>query len=135
MARPEFKVTDALRRRVAIAAGSGRLTHEEIAIGLGIARETLEKHFEEELSIGAYERRLDVIEAMYDSAAKGNITSARAYLENAPRAAAPPASADSPEPKPAAVGKKQQANVDATTAAAGTDWEDLLRRAPTTPSQ
>lgn len=124
MARPEFKVTPEMRRRVAVAAGSGRMSHEEIAIGLGIARNTLEKHFEAELSNGAYECRLEVLEGMHKAAMTGNITAQRAYLEQTPRVAAPPL--PEPEEKPVPIGKKQQANVDAVTAARGTDWEQLL---------
>lgn len=123
MARPEFQVTDELRRRVAIAAGSGTMTHEEIAIGLGISRPTLEKHFELELAEGAYAKRLEVLEALHAAALKGNVTAAREYLTRSPRASP----TKPPEEKPAKVGKKEQANLDARTAADGTEWQDLLK--------
>lgn len=121
--RPEYQPTAAARRRVSIAAGGG-MPHEEIAIGLGISRNTLEKHFQEELSVVANERRLEVIGAMHRSALKGNVAAQKAYLAMTPAPAAPPA-----EEKPE--GKKAQAQADAVTAQAGTEWADLLPAAPT----
>lgn len=122
MGRPEFKVSEALRRRVAIAAGGG-MSHEEIAIAIGIDRNTLKKHFEAELSTGAFACRIEVLEAMHAAAGKGNVTAQRAYLERDPELAAPPAPVDQPEP---VLGKKEQAQADAKTAARGTTWDSLL---------
>lgn len=122
MARPQFKPTPAQRRKVAIAAGGG-MSHEEIALGLGISRPTLEKHFERELSVGAYEKRLEVLVAMHACAKKGNVAAQKAYAALSPQIASPPAE----KPK----GKKEQAQEDAKTAAAGTDWESLLPRGVT----
>lgn len=129
MARPTYKPTAADRRKVAIAAGAG-LSHEEIAIGLGIARNTLEKHFEAELSHGAYAKRLEVLMAMHAAAKRGNVAAQKAYTSlPMPRAAATPLPADeagAPKTKAAAKGKKEQAHADAIGAQAGTDWQDLL---------
>lgn len=126
MARPPFQPTDDQRKTVSIAAGSGEMSHEEIAIGLGIDRKTLEKHFEAELSEGAYKRRLEVLEAMHGAALKGNVAAQKAYL------AATPAAAPTPE-KSVQAGKKEQAKADAASAAEGTDWHDLLPRPGTVP--
>lgn len=115
--RPPFKPTPAQRRKVAIAAAGG-MAHEEIAVALGICRNTLTKHFEKELSVGAHQKRMDVLEAMARAALKGNVAAAKAFLANTPGLAAPPV-----EPP---VGKKEQANLDAKTAAAGTEWDDLI---------
>ncbi len=123
--RPEYAPTKAIRKRVAIAAGAG-MSHEEIAIGLGISRPTLEKHFEYELSHGAYAKRLEVLEAMHKAAAKGNVSAAREYLSVSPRASAPPP-APVEEGEPPALGKKDQAKADAKTAGAGTEWGELLK--------
>lgn len=109
------------------------MLHEEIAIALGISPPTLRKHFELELSTGALQRRMGVIQAMYDLAIKGNVAAQRAYMATTPMPAAPP-TADPDPVKPAEpLGKKAQANVDAVTAQVGTDWESLLR--PTGPVQ
>lgn len=117
--RPRFKPTPAQRRKVSIAAGAG-MAHEEIALGLGIARNTLEKYFEQELSVGAYSRRLEVLDAMHRTAVKGNVAAQKAYVALTPAVAVPPV----PEGKPQ--GKKDQAQAAATGAQAGTEWEDLL---------
>lgn len=127
--RPEYKPTGAVRLKVSIAAGGG-MPHEEIAIGLGISRNTLEKHFQHELSVGANERRLEVLEAMHKAATKrgkGNVAAQKAYLAMTPAAVAPPLPK---EPKPEPLGKKEQANVDAKTAQEGTAWSELLPRPP-----
>lgn len=120
--RPSFKVTPAMRKKVSIAAGGG-MTHNEIATGLGISVPTLEKHFREELSVGAYSRRLDVLEAMYKAARGGNVAAQKAYSAFSPASTAQPLPAvDGEKPK----GKKDQAQADAQGAQAGTDWADLL---------
>jgi hypothetical protein len=106
------------------------MSHEEIAIGLGISRNTLEKHFEAELSHGAYAKRLEVLVAMHAAAKRGNVAAQKAYTAMPPpRAAATPLPADEPAAgtaKTPAKGKKEQAHADAMTAQAGTDWQDLL---------
>lgn len=129
----EFKPTDAMREQVAIAAGSGRMTQEEIAIALGISPPTLRKHFERELAEGAYAKRLEALQALHAAAAKGNVSAIREYLEESPRIAVP-SSLDAPE-VPAAEGpkgKKERAQADAKTAQVGTGWDGLLP-GPTTP--
>lgn len=131
--RPEYRPTPQTRRRVAIAAGAG-MSHEQIAIALEISRQTLAKHFERELSIGAYRKRMDVVEALHKAANKGSVAAAKAYMALTPAAAAPPVPKgdEAPkEPKPVVLGKKEQAQADATTAQVGTDWETLLPPAAT----
>jgi hypothetical protein len=126
MARPAFQPTAALRKKVSICAGGG-MSHEELALALGISRPTLEKHFALELSVGAYQRRAEVLSAIHRAALKGNITAAREFLKLDPQLAAPPAPAPAPATKAAApLGKKDQAKQDATTAHIGTEWGALL---------
>jgi len=127
--RPEFKVTDALRRQVAIAAGGG-MSHEEIAIAVGCSRNTLEKHFEAELSEGALKRRFDVMQALYRAATgkakRVNVTAAKLYLATPAAAAPPPAKPQEGDAAKEKLGKKEQAERDARKAAEGTQWGDLL---------
>jgi hypothetical protein len=116
-----------MRQRVAVAAGGG-MAHEEIALALGIARNTLEKHFEHELTIGAYAKRLEVLEALRRAAKRGNVAAARLYMQVEPRSACPPQMPPAKEyGETEKVGKKAQANAEALTAQNGTDWETLLR--------
>lgn len=121
------------------------MTQEEIAIGLGISKPTLAKHYERELSVGAYERRIEVLEALHAGGVKGNASAARQYLSGIPEAAPPPIEVGAPAPEnvqpdqgaapemlaPPKLGKKEQAKVDARSAQDGTDWADLLPRRST----
>ncbi len=150
-----------MRKQVAVAAGAG-MSHEEISIALGISRNTLEKHFKTELSIGSLERRMEIVTALHAAARKGNVAAMKAYLAFTPTAALPPvgvgerrtkaAAAQRQQPgtppplaqpgaedgmvQPAALvlGKKDQAQLDAKTAHVGSDWGDILR-APDGPMQ
>lgn len=117
--RPAFKPTSVQRRMVINAAASG-MSHEEIAIALGVSRNTLEKHFEKEVSTGALRRRMEVMDAMARTALKGNVAAQKAFLAKVPSLAAPPVAPEKP------MGKKEQANADAVGAQAGTGWEALL---------
>lgn len=99
------------------------MSHQEIALGIGIDRGTLEKYFGAELSHGAYAKRLDTVVAMHTAALKGNVAAQKAYLALEPGLAAPPEKPAKEEP----LGKKDQQNKDATTAHIGTDWEDDLK--------
>lgn len=106
------------------------MSHEQIAIGLGIARNTLEKHFEAELSAGAYSKRIEVLLSLHRAAKKGSSSAAKAYLAAEPALAAPPIPKEPGDAKPTAkLGKKEQAAADAVTAAAGTTWDSLLPKA------
>lgn len=120
--RPAHSPTAATRRKVTNAAAGG-MAHEEIAIALGVCRNTLQKHYEHELSTGALNRRAEVLDAMARTALKGNVSAQKAFLALSPTFAAPPASAAE---KPEKLGKKEQAEKDATTAPAGTEWGDLI---------
>ncbi len=110
------------------------MRHVDIATALGISRETLEKYFEAELSAGALERRMEVLQALHAAAKRGSSSAARAYLQHEATPAVPPApQPDAASPKAEPLGKKAQAQADAVTAARGTDWDNLL--APAGPVQ
>lgn len=117
--RPAHKPTPLTRRKVTNAAAGG-MSHEEIAIALGLHRHTLEKHYAAELSSGALGRRMEVLDAMARTALKGNVSAQKSFLAMTPALAAPPVEPEKPK------GKKEQAAADAVTAAKGTDWADLL---------
>lgn len=97
------------------------MTHEDIALAIGISRPTLDKHYAAELSAGAAARRVEVLESLFRAATKkGSSSAAKAYLAHAPEVAAPPL--EKPEPQ----GKKAKANEDAKTAQKDTGWDGLL---------
>ena len=132
--RPPFKPTAAQRRQVSIAAGGG-MSHESIALVLGVSRNTLEKHFEAELCGGAYQRRFEALQGLHAAAKRGNVSAVKAYLAGTPQFVPPPAAVgDAPAaetPKPAAVkvapkGKKEAQAEAARTVQQGTVWADLL---------
>jgi len=118
------------------------MRHVDIAIALGISRETLEKHYEVELSIGSNQRRMEALYGLYQAAKRGNAAAVKAYLALTPEVSVPPvgvgetrpqatvpvaATPATPAGKPATVlGKKEQAQADAVTAGRGTGWDDLL---------
>ena len=101
------------------------MSHEEIAIALGISRNTLEKHFADQLATAAYQRRMEVLDAMHKAAKGGNVAAQKAYLSTSPWLSAPPAPAPAEAPAPKR-GKKEQQADDAVTAAQGTGWDELL---------
>lgn len=131
--RPAVTPTAAQRRRVSIAAGGG-MSHEAIALAMGLSRNTLEKHFVAELSGGAYARRMEALQGLHAAAKRGNAAAVKAYLAADPEFLPPEAerlaeaSAAAPALTPAVApkGKKEQQAAAAVTAQAGTGWEGLL---------
>lgn len=110
------------------------MRHEDIALALGIARDTLDKHYAHELTTVATMRRMEVLQGLHAAAKRGSSSAAKAYLAIEPQLAAPPAAPsagqDSPPQRVRPEGKKAQAAEDAKTAQVGTDWGDLLRAPP-----
>jgi hypothetical protein len=94
------------------------MSHEEIALGLGVDVRTLAERYRVELSTGAHRCRLEILAAMYSSALAGSVPAMRAYLRQSPRFALAPV-----------LGKKEAAARAAVNAQEGTAWADLL---PTT---
>lgn len=114
-------------------------------MALGINTDTLRKYYEAEMSVGASQRRMEVLQSQYQAAMKkGSTSAARVYLAAEPQFVVPPAPLDGP-PAPAAApppspapssigqpqGKKEKAAAEAVTAQAGTEWEGLLPKAGT----
>jgi hypothetical protein len=86
--RPAHEPTPQLRRRVSIAAAGG-MSQEAIAIALNISAPTLRKAYRAELSTGMQSLRMDLLEAVYARAEKGDTAAAARFLGRqwAPRAA------------------------------------------------
>lgn len=104
------------------------MSHEAIAQALKIDPKTLRKHYEAELASGANLRRVMMLETLFSSGRKGNVSAAREYLKHAPQFEAltvPQSVVPEPAREPKR-GKKEQAQVDAVGAEAGTDWDGIL---------
>lgn len=128
----------ATRDLVAIAAGGGTPA-ADIATALGIDLSTLLRDFRKELSTGAFEKRVRLVQSLYAQALKGNTGAAKAYLAMQPAIVAAPSSAGTkPEaqgakpaveekpPKPIKLGKKEQQKAAARTAQTGSPWASVL---------
>ena len=104
MARPQFKATPALRRKVEELASCG-MTQDDIVRAVGCSTPTLAKHFEDELATGAAKKRAEVIALLYKQARKGNVTAQKKLEELTRATAVPEAGAGT---APGDLGKKQQ---------------------------
>ncbi|GBD48089.1 hypothetical protein [Methylopila sp. Yamaguchi] len=78
--RPAFKPTLALRRTVEQLVSVGE-SHESVARAVGCSRETLEKHFVDELATGASRKRREVVDLLYKSARAGNVSAIKKLEE------------------------------------------------------
>jgi DNA-binding CsgD family transcriptional regulator len=137
--RPPFKPTKAQRERVKTCKAAG-MTNDELALGLGIDRNTLEKHFAYELGQGATNRRQEAMDKLWQLGKGGNVSALKAYISKLEedKYQIPPAPLARKTDKQAAaeasgtdekiekLGKKEQAQVDAVNAGQNTEWADLL---------
>lgn len=131
--RPRFKPTPAHRRTVEQMVACGE-SQDRIARAIGIATNTLVEHFSDELQHGLARRRSEVLELLFKSARKGNVSAQKALAGITGLAAAADAVAAMGQPKerparaapPAKVGKKEAAQAAAENAGAGTEWGDDL---------
>jgi hypothetical protein len=96
------------------------MAHEVIAIALGLSRNTLRKHFAQELCAGAAARRMEVVNAQYRAAVRGNVAAQKAFLQGQ--------AIGKKSPRESKVGKKERAQRAALTAEVGTEWEELLQK-------
>lgn len=111
--RPRHEPTPESRRRVAIAAAGG-LSQEAIATGLGVSAPTLRRCYRAELTRGMQSLRMDLLEAVYARAEKGDTTAAARFLGR------------QWTPRPAPSGIKAERDQAAKTAQQGTAWAQLL---------
>lgn len=105
-----------------------------VARGLGIDVDTMRKHFPNELLNGGSKRRKELIELLFSSARKGNVSAQKKLVEMTAVAAAA-AEFERPEAAAAPVkapkrGKKELADEAASTAGIGTDWKSDLETPP-----
>lgn len=120
------------------SATAGGMTQEQIALALQVDIKTLVKHCGHELTIGALQKRMRVTDALYRQAEKGHVAAAKAVLAiEAARAPNPqpadtPAEGETPAAPPPApakalrLGKKEQQQLAAGSAAQGSAWEGIL---------
>lgn len=134
MARPAYRPTPEQRLSVEQMVSCG-VSQDTIARALDINRETLAKHFKDELETGGARRRQEIVDLMYAQARKGNVTAIKRLEEMTQPVEAgasfekrgeAPALEEKPV-KPPKLGKKEQAAVTAGTAGAGTEWGDDLK--------
>lgn len=124
MAQEPHKPTKRLRHKVSLmaAAGEGEV---QIAHVIGISRETLRKHYGNEIANGRADIRGQILEQLWSAARQGNVTAMK-HLDAR-------TSGEAQGSVAGAVGKKvEQAKV-AAQAGAGTEWGDDLK--PITVSQ
>ena len=125
--RPPYEATDKDRRIVEMMAGWA-IREDRIANVIGIDPKTLRKHYRRELDVGHSRLEAQLAQNLL-RIAQGHDRQALIATIFALRArfgwmeAAPP-------PKEPALGKKETAALEATTAGAGSNWGDDLRPLP-----
>lgn len=130
MGRPHFKPTRAQRTSVERMRAVGDAL-DTIARALGIDRNTLSKHFAEEISTGAARQRLKSVNWVFDGASKGNAALVRRAEEMTRAAAAEIGEQEQPAaPKPAKPGKREVQHKDALAAGQGSEWAEDLEPLP-----
>lgn len=116
------------QRQEVVLAKADDWSDERIARYLGIARNTLLKHFAEELAKGADMLRMRLLRGLAMAADKGSAAAAEKLLRlqgmMAP-ATQLPTPETAPEEEP--LGKKAKAKRDAMTAHEGNSWGDLVK--------
>lgn len=122
MAAKPHQPTDESRTLVRTLAAYG-IPVEQICTVVGVSWNTLAKHYGAELDKAAIEANAQVAGALFKQAMGGNVTAQIFWLKTRARWK----SADAEDmPIVPRVGKKEQAQTDAATAADGTEWgEDL----------
>lgn len=114
--------------KVGVLRAAG-VTVEAIAGRLGLSEPTLRKYYFRELRSGGQIARQVLIEAMWKKAVAGNVSAAnfiRQELARGDAEAFVTSSRPAQAPRPTPTGKKEAAQLAATTAGQGTDWGDDL---------
>jgi hypothetical protein len=79
MTRPHHKPSPQSRRQVSAAAALG-MSHATIAAALGICRNSLTKHYFEELTRAKAQIEVDALDALFLAAKRGNVTALVAFI-------------------------------------------------------
>ncbi|MGF7053975.1 AraC-like DNA-binding protein [Bosea sp. OAE752] len=141
--RKRFEPQDRDREKVAVLVSSG-LTVEQIATAMALSEPTLRRAFKAELETGAVRKRAEMLVALHKTALKGNVAAQKEALAIMDRAnlealqdhlrgkgkseAAPSTGSGHSAPPPAdALGKKEQANLDAHSVVTHGPWANLVR--------
>lgn len=133
--QPPFKPSKRNRKDVTLWTAGG-VSEASIAAKLGISHPSLAKHFARELREGHDNALMANLSRLDQAAEGGNVTAmkhldtkfgivgaARRFRENVP-----PAAKELPEPKITALGKKEQASIDARHPDTSTPIGDLMAR-------
>lgn len=125
--RPEHDPSARDRAQVKMLAAMG-IPQADIARVVGVSQRTLTKHYKAELETGGIEANAKVAQSLFKQATdpqKPNVAAGIFWLKTrAGWREKDPAS--SPGEVAAQPGKKEQANLDARNAEAGTEWDGLL---------
>ena len=125
--RPPHNPTERDRLQVRTLAAVG-VTVADVAKVMGLSIPTLRKHYASELSAGSIEANAKVAQSLFKQATdpkKPSTVACIFWLKSRAGWRDRDTVPASPEEEPH-LGKKDQANVDARSAAAGTEWADLL---------
>jgi transposase len=80
MARPRFRPLDEQRRLVKMLAGIG-ISHQKIALLLGVSHKTLTKHLRNELDHGSIEAEAEIAKSLFEMARGKNLAAIIAFLK------------------------------------------------------
>ena len=80
MVMPTYAPTDEQRYAVELMSGIG-IDQDQMALSLGICKNTLRKHFSQELSVGKVKTITKVSDSLVRQALAGNMTAAIFYLK------------------------------------------------------
>lgn len=128
--RPEFEPNYRQREDVKLWKADD-WSDDRIATQLGIARNTLLKHFAQELTHGADLVRTRNLRNLQLAADKGSVAAINVLLRLSGTVPPAPTPAQQPQPDEVAapeerLGKKAQAKLEALTADQDTSWHDLM---------
>lgn len=129
--RPEYEPTYRDREDVKLCKADG-WPDDRIARCLGISRNTLLKHFAEELEIGVDQLRIKALRNLKNASDKGSVPASRELLEMPGMLGigthTPRPEPDQVEHKAAPLGKKEQAQRDAESPDRSTEMGGLMAR-------